>query len=717
MSVPSVRARPTAPKWDTTRPFMTGSAQFDAAIVATPPSLAAHSPSMQHALVAEDALHALLGMRPTYANLQTDAAGSVHFTVRSVLQSAHPPIEPLYSRVLVLAAHHVVVRRFVETTRVARADGFVTQAVGVALSELLADYRTFILRLETALRTSSLSLQKLLYYVQPSERSMSLLRKIVQCCEGRRGGAALDALYKLAISHVGSDDTHHVLSFVIGKAAAPILTMMDAWIRKGIVDDPFSEFFVSENRRLATVAAKSTDTSSSKVWEMRYTVCKDNLPDFLVPFIENILRSGKYLNVLRECGVNTTHAVAEANQKLRTALAENATERNETALYDRFSPTRLSGEVLLGPDASRMIAQVIQSSFNASSLALKTYLDSNVRVVERLRSLRKYFLLEQSDFLVHFFDSAAGELAKNRADVSKSRLSSLLELSIRTSVSASDSFHDDLSCTLFPNDLASHILVMVGTEEDATSQTQKSPFITGFESFSLDYKLKWPMNLIIPEMEIIKYQLLFRYLFYCKHVERELEECWRNHSQVKGVFRKVRHHFVRSFALRNRMLQFVRNILYYTVADVIEPNWRHLEAGIKKANTIDEIMQHHYNFLQNSVIQSLLSNERHLKVFKNISQTCLSFAGYTETFSELLVKESSVEAIEEGLRARNYPAGVAKFETTFDMHLGKLLDGLSAVSKKRANVHLANLCERLDVGGFYGRTTERSMASFGSYGL
>lgn len=700
----------TAPSWETSRPYLTGAALLEPS-TQEPTPLCTFPSSTQQALAVDDTLHALLGMRTSYTTVSA-APELSYVPCISALRHANADVEPLLARVLPLASHHAAVAQFVEETRVARqSSGFVRQAVGVALSELLADYRALVLRLEDSMLAGNLNMQKLLYYVQPSVRSMALLRRVVAACREKNGGAALDALYKLAVAHVGAEDVSEVLAFIVGKAAEPIFAIMDVWIRTGVIDDPYGEFFIQENAAFAAGAPRATLATSASAWEMRYTVNRENLPDFLAPFVENVLRSGKYLNVLRECGLDAAKAA-------KTSALPGERQELQTERDGRYAHLQLDGKVLLGAEASRRIASVVENSFAVSSRALIEYLDEEIRIMRRLRSLRKYFLLEQSDFLVNFFDSAAAELSKRRKDVSRGRLTSLLELSIRTSVSSLDEFQDDILCTLCPEDFASQIMGMSGSVDDArghglASMRATPGSISGYESFALDYRLKWPVSLIVSNMEILKYQFIFRYLFYCKYVERELEECWRQQSRAKGPLRKAPSSFVRSFALRNRMLQFVRNILYYTTADVLEPNWRILEANIRKSATIDDLMQYHTRFLDLSVEQSLLSNEKHLKVVKNIAETCISFAAYTEKFSRLFSTTLSSSGVEEKLRELHYPATLAKFETAFDMHLGKLLDGLSAVSKKRANVHLSNLCERLDVDGYYSRSTQRSLASYG----
>lgn len=701
--------RPDKPTWDSDRSYLTGAFLIEPPQL-TPPNLSSYPEPVQHKLAIQDALNALLGLRPNYASIAS--IPSPTFAVSHPhLQSTHPDIASLLTRILPLATHHAAVKQFIEHTRVPHSSsGHVRQALGVALEDLLSDYNSFILRLEAAALSDDLSLQKLLYYVQPTSRSMALLCSVASSCSQSHGAAALNDLYTLAVSFVGSDDSKQVLAFLLGRAAQPILDVMATWIGTGVIDDPYNEFFIIHD------PSYSGPVADDKSWEMRYTINWNMVPDFLKAFVEDILRAGKYLSVLRECGVDLQQSLSEAQTKLNASV--EASNDNDTSSELRLDCFKLSGNLLLGSDASRRISKVVDRAFRLSSTALMSYLEISVRLRERLRSLRRFFLMQQGDFLVHFLDSARNELAKGIGSVSRSKLASLLDLSIRTSVSSTDPFQDDLSCELSNSDLASQIAQLLVHNEDDNTGTpgpmgMKSE-ISGYESFSLTYRLSWPLNLIVSEMDIIKYQFIFRYLFYCKHVERELEVCWSYHSQAKGPLRLMPNSFVRSFALRNRMMQFIRNMLYYTVVDVLEPNWRTLEEEMRKAKTIDDIMVHHANFLLLSSTQSLLSNEKHLQVFKNIAETCISFSAYTARFSDLFASREAVAVVEQKLRQRKYPTTLAKFETSFDMHIDKLLDGLSAFSKKRANVHVANLCEKLDVGGYYTRHKERSLASFGN---
>lgn len=733
------------PSWDRERPYLTGHALRESAYAPgcaemsdteKIPPLAANPRSVQAFIAADDILSALLGIPGNFARaerLPPDRTGylaamraPIHFVFcpGQTAGELDVAVPVLAQRALALADDFVAVAEFVEKTRDAGdAQGYVRQALGVAIEGLLGDYRQLVLRLEHALRKGELSLQRLLFYLQPSMRSMSLLRRMIECVGSNVGGAAFDSVFEVAATYVGSVDMRTVLAFIVGKAAAPLLDCMRTWMCEGIIDDRYKEFFVEENSKY-TRGIMVDNFTLSKTWDLRYTVNKDNLPNLLAPFVENILCAGKYLNVLRE-----SHAKPPA-----TRNAESVTSFEELRL-------KISGEVLLGPDASRRIATFVDVAYNHASTRLLDHLKDEVRVLDRVRSIKRYFLLEQGDFLVHFFDAAHEELSKSVKDVSLTKLSSLLELSIRTSVSAADPFHDDLGCRLFSSDLATQILHVLGSDEplyvfpseSEPEQQQSSEHgataesdalvsaqehlskLNGYDTFSLTYVVTWPMNLIVSASELLKYQLVFRYLLHCKHVERELESCWRGLAQLKGRNRPLIRHFAHSFALCHRMLQFIRDILYFVVADVLEPNWQEFEASYTTADTIDEIMSCHSEFIDSCVSQCLLSNDRHIRVFHAVTKVSLLFAEYNEQFTQKLSCGMSIAEIASIVHQRGYRGTISKFESAFDLNLRQLLDGLSVMSKKRANTHLANLCARLDFVGFYERAAVKSSANLENY--
>lgn len=185
-------------------------------------------------------------------------------------------------------------------------------------------------------------------------------------------------------------------------------------------------------------------------------------------------------------------------------------------------------------------------------------------LIERLRSFKHYFLLDQSDFLTHFLDLASGELMKPKSDVSITSLRSILELVIRNPGSSSaqfDSYKEDISVELSPYSLVEQLLKVTsvsGLDYDALmtgdvhaeemvkeKREMDSAFsggligsrdcLTGFDTVMLGVTVPFPVSLILNKRVITKYQLLFRHLLHCKNIERLLSLAWMIHTQEKGA--------------------------------------------------------------------------------------------------------------------------------------------------------------------------------------
>eukprot|EP01045_Picozoa_sp_COSAG04_P044643 COSAG04_NODE_15248_length_538_cov_1.045558_1_plen_82_part_10 len=66
----------------------------------------------------------------------------------------------------------------------------------------------------------------------------------------------------------------------------------------------------------------------------------------------------------------------------------------------------------------------------------------------------------------------------------------------------------------------------------------------------------------------LRAQLLFRHLFHCKNLERLLSATWQTHQTTKQLEVARGRAFALSFQLRQRMLHFLHNFLYYMMFEV-----------------------------------------------------------------------------------------------------------------------------------------------------
>ena len=72
-----------------------------------------------------------------------------------------------------------------------------------------------------------------------------------------------------------------------------------------------------------------------------------------------------------------------------------------------------------------------------------------VQFLINFRSFKRFFLLDQGDFIVQFMDMTDQELKKPISKISEQKLESLLELSIRTSTANCDPYKDDIRYVVY----------------------------------------------------------------------------------------------------------------------------------------------------------------------------------------------------------------------------------------------------------------------------
>lgn len=78
--------------------------------------------------------------------------------------------------------------------------------------------------------------------------------------------------------------------------------------------------------------------------------------------------------------------------------------------------------------------------------------------------------------------------------------------------------------------------------------------------------------------------MIFRYLFYCKYVERIVCQVWKSNKIAKKFPISVAKQYRTSFALRQRMLHCVQNLEYHMMVEVVEPHWITFLQKIAKAS-------------------------------------------------------------------------------------------------------------------------------------
>ncbi|XP_069836856.1 gamma-tubulin complex component 2 isoform X4 [Dendropsophus ebraccatus] len=584
---------PVFPQWVYERPALIGdfSSLSSASTDVTVPIGALPLPS-QEAVIVEDLLYVLIGVDGRYITAQPIVGHQIHsFVVDPHLDMS---IKELVNRILPVAASYSTITRFIEE-KSSFEYGQVNHALSAAMRTLVKEYMILVTQLEHLQRQGLLSLQKLWFYIQPTLRAMEVLASLAISLDKGEclGGATLSLLHDRTFGYTGDTQAQDLCLYLTKAASAPYFEILEKWIYRGIINDPYSEFMVEEHE---LQKEKIQEDYNDKYWDQRYTIVQQQIPSFLQKVADKILSTGKYLNVVRECGRDVT--CPDAKEIIYT-LKERA------------------------------YVEQIEKAYSYASKVLLDFLMEEKELVAHLRSIKHYFLMDQGDFFVHFMDLTEEELKKTVEDIIPTRLEALLELALRMSTANTDPFKDDLKIELMPHDLITQLLRVLAIEtqqEKALVNADPTELaLSGLEAFSFDYIVKWPLSLIINRKALTRYQMLFRHMFYCKHVERLLCNVWISNKAAKQFSLHSAKWFAGAFTLRQRMLNFVQNIQYYMMFEVMEPTWHILEKSLKSASNLDDVLSYHTSFLDNCLKDCMLTNPELLKIFSKLMSVCVMF--------------------------------------------------------------------------------------------
>jgi len=590
---------------------------------------------------------------------------SIEFCLREGShQSFDASIRNIVEKLLPLATSYVHVSWFVAAHLPGYEFGSVMQAFCEAIDGMLQEYASFLAELEQSFRQRTagynLTLRRLHAQLLPSLHSMSVLEQATSVAKHKTGGALVNALSSLkAWSYEGDLVANQLLTVLLDKASVPYMTMLTTWLQHGLLRDPYDEFLIEIKDKEASSQSKLKHSADSDFNNVFYTVREEHCLTELVSsdlLLRKVVATGKYWRAVRDCEVT-----------LRKKAAPVA---------DKLHAPQLSTPVLQYSLSFTSISSFIHSMYEGASQALVNLLMKDFNLVNALRAMKSYFLLDHGDFLVHFLDDAEDELLKELGDVSIGRIQHMLRMSVQmteahsedkspagqfdlSSNKSSSALQTSLSpmalrCRFQPISLLDNVdsLLQGGvtnrkdrsSDESMLATPSKDAYgvskgLTGVETFVLDFpSVPFPISLVLSDSALDQYQLLFRLLFFAKYVERRLVSIWQDHQAMKELT-SIRGLFGPTFLLRQRMMHFAQNLIYYIMFEVIEPNWLEMEQSIGNKDatnrrTVDDIVDVHEAFLQRTLEACLLTNRDLIRTLNKLMTTCLMFADQMKLFTE-----------------------------------------------------------------------------------
>lgn len=404
---------------------------------------------------------------------------------------------------------------------------------------------------------SGVTLKRCVVWTREATLGLRLMSMIVESAKGKKGGELMSLIHAFSSSH-GDPFVHTFAERLLTQITRPFYSMLRAWIYDGELEDPYQEFFVSEN-------PDHEDSGATSVWEHKYRLQDSMIPSIMTPdFANRVFLIGKSLNFIR-------YGCADSGW------------------VESYSKTA-SRELKYGDTAT--LSTSIDEAYKTVMARLISLMENKFALLSHLQALKKYLLLGQGDFIALLMESLASNLDRPANSQYRHTLTAQLEHAIRNSNAQYDS-PDVL------RRLDARMLELSHGE-------------IGWDVFTLEYRIDSPLDVIVTPWASKQYLKVFNFLWRVKRVEFALSTTWRRvQTGARGVLGAVSDKLGSDWKLaRGRlaeMVHFIDQLQYYILFEVIEAGWEGLQKSIRKPDaTLDTLISAHTSYLRSITRKGLL---------------------------------------------------------------------------------------------------------------
>ena len=554
-------------------------------------------------------------------NLQ--GLSSAHFefdTAKSVKLPPTLPI-PIISLLHTLAEPCLLYRELSDFSNGSEG-GLVTQSLRAAISNELRSYLSLVATLEgeirrslaalekddttLAVRKAGVTLKRCVVWTRDATMGLRLMSLIVEDSKTKKGGQIISLIHGFSSFH-GDPFVGAFAERLLVHVTRPFYDMLQRWIYDGELTDPFEEFFVIEPD-----PSKQPDIDprrvSTSVWEAKYKLDPAMVPSIITEdFAKKIFLIGKSLNFIR-------HNCADSDWV-------NHYSRTHTQSLSYNSPTKT-------------LESSIITAYELTMSRLTHLMSTKYDLFTHLTALKKYLLLSQGDFIALLMESLSPNLDRPANSQYRHTLTSQLEHAIKHSNAQYDS----------PEVLR---------RLDARMLELSSGEI-GWDTFTLEYKISPPCDVVITQWASTQYLKIFNLLWRIKRAEFSLSTTWRRCTTGSrgvlsdpSVLSLVGRDFHHARSTIHEMIHFISQLQYYILFEVVESAWTTFQTRINSPGcTLDDLIDAHTKYITSITHKGLLgSSSRHSSNTPNSSREDSFLPQLHYLFKDMLAYKDAVEGL------------------------------------------------------------------------
>lgn len=488
--------------------------------------------------------------------------------------------------------------------------GKVSQCLAAALNNELLEHYQIVTKIEQQIQ--DITLHQIHVSTLDDYFRLKTLAMLVECCKGARGGHLVRIIYRFM--QQGDKQIRSIITRILSQIVLPIRHMLSQWIFHGEISDPYDEFFIclndvhgsltssvtmmsitstplrnhnqpdrlmngnlnltyqmQPNRARLPVSSSVDSLSSASVEDRHYTINDYMMPGFITrQQAHKILATGKAIHLLRRVGADSATNSVPGYDDLKKSF-------ESTGIESLFSS---SGLIISGEDNE--FENLLNTAYKEVSQKVLELLFDNYKLKSHFRGLRQYLLLGQGDFIRHLMDLLKTELDKPSNECKLYNVSAVMDSARRSTNAQFDEpdVIDRLDCRLL----------------DAPFENA-----SGWDIFSLIYKVDGPISTIFTEEKVKDYIEIFRQLWRTKRVEHTLTSLWSNQmhytKQYASELPLLSTVFHRANILLTDMIHYMQHFQNFIMFEVVECSWVELVAATSVAKDLDDIILAHDNYL------------------------------------------------------------------------------------------------------------------------
>ncbi|XP_051979419.1 gamma-tubulin complex component 6 isoform X1 [Xyrauchen texanus] len=248
--------------------------------------------------------------------------------------------------------------------------------------------------------------------------------------------------------------------------------------------------------------------------------------------------------------------------------------------------------------------------------AVVDYFFVELGVEKHFETLRHFLLMEDGEFALSLSDQLFEKLGSGQTPgelLTPLVLNSILNKALQYSV------HGD-------SDLASHFTFALRYLPEIFHPHAPD----SLNCLELRYKVDWPVNIVITDSCLNKYNRLFSFLLQLKHMVWSLRDVWfhlKRTALVKGAGRSIQFHQLQLY--RHEMQHFVKVIQGYIANQILQVSWSEFTHKLSSANDLDAIHRTHAEYLNRAIFRGLLTDKAApvMNIIHSIFSLILKFRG------------------------------------------------------------------------------------------